>query len=250
MAIKLRLFGMKALVTGAAGGIGEAISRTLVKHGAEVLAIDSSNSGVDSQYKSVPGITGVIVDMLAADAASQVAEAAKSQFGRMDIVVCDGGPRVTTPINDDNDKDLNMVLEGKQRLVSGICSELLPLMKNSPAGRIVILGFLRSVFGRNGTGSFARSTAAIAKLTAQLAIEAAPFGINANYIQPGAIMTPESRRVFKNDKGLRDFCIEQSAAKRLGEPVDIAKVALFLTTDDSVFVSGTGIVVNGGEIAA
>ena len=79
-----------------------------------------------------------------------------------------------------------------------------------------------------------------------MAADTAEFGINANYIQLGAIMTPESRRVFNNDKDLRDYCIKRSAARRLGEPVDIAKVALFLATDDSVFVSGTGIVVDGG----
>ena len=84
----------------------------------------------------------------------------------------------------------------------------------------------------------------------QLATEAGPHGINANYIQPGAVMTPTSRRVFNSDKELRDFCIERSAAKRLGEPIDIAKVALFLASDDSVFVSGTGIVVDGGKAAA
>jgi NAD(P)-dependent dehydrogenase (short-subunit alcohol dehydrogenase family) len=84
-------------------------------------------------------------------------------------------------------------------------------------------------------------------LTARLATEAGQHGINVNYIQPGAIMTPDSRRMFKKDKALRDFCIGYSAAKRLGEPIDIAKVALFLATDDSVFVSGTGIVVDGGR---
>jgi NAD(P)-dependent dehydrogenase (short-subunit alcohol dehydrogenase family) len=112
------------------------------------------------------------------------------------------------------------------------------------------LGFLRSVFGRDGSASFAKSTAAIAQLTAQLASEAGKYGVNANYIQPGAIMTPQSRRVFNADKALRDFCIDRSAAKRLGEPIDVAKVALFLATDDSVFVSGTGIVVDGGDSTA
>ena len=250
MARKLRLFGEKAVVTAAADGIGEAIARTLIKHGAEVLAVDTPNSGVDSQFKSVRGITGMVVDLQAADAASQVADVAKSQFGQMDIVVCDMNPRVNTPINDGDNAELDSVLERKQQLVSGICRQLLPCMKTSPAGRIVILGFVRSVFGRDGSASFAKSTAAIAQLTARLASEAAKYGVNANYIQPGAIMTPASRRVFKSDKAFRDFCIDQSAAKRLGEPIDIAKVALFLATDDSVFVSGTGIVVDGGESVA
>lgn len=249
MAEGLRLFGLKAVVTGASGGIGEAIARTLIKHGADVLAIDAPNSGVDSQFDSVRGIKGHVVDIHAADAATKIAEAASSEFGHVDIVICNVSPRIDGPVGDGNDAELDQLLERKQQLVSGICQQLLPLMKNSPAGRIVILGFGRSIFGRDGAESYAKSTAAIAELTKELAAEAGQYGINANYIQPGAVMTPDSRRIFNNDKDLRDFCIERSAAKRLGEPIDIAKVALFLSTDDSVFVSGTGIVVDGGEAA-
>ena len=250
MADELRLFGLKAVVTGASGGIGEAIARTLIKHGADVLAIDSPNSGVDSQFESVRGIKSMVVDVFNADAASQIAEAASAEFGHVDIAICNVSPRVEAPINDGDDTELNSLLERKQQIVSNICQQLLPLMHNSPAGRIVIVGFVRSIFGRDGALSFAKSTAAIAQLTAELAAEAGQYGINANYIQPGAIMTPGSRRIFSSDKELRDFCIERSAAKRLGEPIDVAKVALFLATDDSVFVSGTGIVVNGGDAAA
>jgi NAD(P)-dependent dehydrogenase (short-subunit alcohol dehydrogenase family) len=244
-----RLFGLRAVIIGASSGIGEAIARTLIKHGADVLAVDAPNSGVDTQFDTLRGIKGTEIDLHAGDAPSQIAEAASSEFGDLDILVINVNPRVDGPIND-GDAALDKLLEQKQQLVSGICKELLPLMQNSPAGRIVILGFVRSIFGRDGSESFAKSTAAIAKLTAGLASEAGPFGINANYIQPGAVMTPESRRIFNADKELRDFCIQQSAAKRLGEPIDIAKVALFLATDDSVFVSGTGIVVDGGEAVA
>ena len=121
-------------------------------------------------------------------------------------------------------------------------------MKSSPAGRIIILGFNRGMFSKDGSGSFAKSQAAIAEVTRRLAAETAQFGINVNYIQPGAIMTPESRRIFNNDKALRDYCISSSAAKRLGEPVDVAKVVLFLASDDAVFGSGTGVAVDGGRV--
>ncbi len=60
-------------------------------------------------------------------------------------------------------------------------------------------------------------------------------------------MTPTSREVFRKNKDLRDYCIANSAARRLGEPVDIAKVVLFLASDDAVFVSGSGIAVDGGR---
>ena len=245
-----RLFGLRAVVAGAASGIGEAVARTLVKHGADVLAVDMPNTGIETQFETLRGVKGLAADLNANDAPSNVAEVAREEFGDLDIVVCNVNPRVDGLISDGDDAALEKLLERKRQLVSAYCRELLPLMKNSPAGRIVIMGFIRSIFGRDGSASFAKSTESIARLTAELASEAGPFGINVNYIQPGAVMTPESRRVFNANKDLRDFCIQKSAAKRLGEPIDIAKVALFLATDDSVFVSGTGIVVDGGEAVA
>lgn len=246
MADALRLFGLRAVVTGAGGGIGEAIVRTLVKHGAEVLAIDSVNSGIETHFKGVRGVRGAPMDLNSADAATKVGEIAATELGVVDIVICNISPRSDGPIRDGDEEALSILLKRKNDLVEGICQQLLPMMKSSPAGRIILLGFNRSVFAKDGTDSYAKSEAAIAELTKRLAAQTAEFGINANYIQLGAIMTPESRRVFNNDKELRDFCIQRSAAKRLGEPVDVAKVALFLATDDSVFVSGTGIMVDGG----
>jgi len=246
MADALRLFGLRAVVTGAGSGIGEAIVRTLVKHGAEVLAIDSANSGIETHFKGVRGVRGTSVDINAADAATKIGELAATELGVVDIVICNLGAQTEGPIAGGDDEALTRIVTRKNDLVEGICQQLLPMMKSSPAGRIIILGFNRSVFAKDGTDSYAKSEAAIAELTRRLAAETAEYGINANYIQLGSIMTPESRRVFNNDKELRDFCIQRSAAKRLGEPVDVAKVALFLATDDSVFVSGTGIVVDGG----
>jgi NAD(P)-dependent dehydrogenase (short-subunit alcohol dehydrogenase family) len=112
------------------------------------------------------------------------------------------------------------------------------------------MGFLRSCFAANGDEANARAERDLADLTRALAAETGEFGITANYIQPGAVMTPESREVFRKDKALRDHCIKSSAASRVGEPVDIAKVALFLASDDAVFVSGTGIAVDGGRTGA
>jgi len=246
MADGKRLFGLRAVVTGADSGVGEAIVRTLVKQGAEVLAVDSANSGIESHFKSVKGVRGATIDLNAGDAATRLGAMAASELGVVDIVVFNLSPHSEGSINDCDSQDLANLLERKNEVIESICEQILPMMKSSPAGRIVILGFNRSVFSVDGSDSYTKSEAALANLTARLAAETASSGINVNYIQLGAIMTPESRRVFKSDKNLRDYCIKRSAAKRLGEPVDIAKVALFLATDDSVFVSGTGIVVDGG----
>ena len=249
MADAKRLFGLKAVVTGASSGIGEAIVRTLIKQGAEVLAIDSLNSGVELHYQSVRGVHTAAVDTNAVDGASKLGNMASEELGVVDIVICNLNPHADGPLAGGDEEALQSLITRKSELVSSMCEQMLPMMKNSPAGRIIILGFNRSSFGKDCVDGYAKSEAAIAELTRNLAADTAEFGINANYIQLGAIMTPDSRRIFNADKDLRDHCIQRSAAKRLGEPVDIAKVALFLATDDSVFVSGTGIVVDGGAAA-
>ena len=108
------------------------------------------------------------------------------------------------------------------------------------------IGFVRSVFAIDGENAYRKSRDALATFVERLAADNGESGISANYIQPGAIMTPESRKVYSASTALRDFCIKRSASRRLGETVDVAKVALFLATDDAGFVSGTGVVVDGG----
>lgn len=250
MADAKRLFGLKAVVTGAGGGIGEAIVRTLIKQGAEVLAVDTLNSGIETQFKTARNVHTAAIDTNAADGATKLGSMASEELGVVDIVVCNVSPHSGGPIAAGDEEGLSSLLTRKSDLVTSICDQMLPMMKNSPAGRIIILGFNRSVFSKECADGYAKSEASIADLTRNLAANVAQFGINANYIQLGAIMTPDSRRIFSSDKDLRDFCIQRSAAKRLGEPVDVAKVALFLATDDSVFVSGTGIIVDGGVSSA
>ena len=129
-----------------------------------------------------------------------------------------------------------------------MCRAALPYLKKSPAGRIVNIGYVRSVFSASAADAAHRAEQNLAAVTRALAAESGRFGITANYVQPGGIMTGSSREVFRKNKDLRDFCIRSSAAGRLGEPVDVAKVVLFLASGDAVFVSGTGIAVDGGHI--
>ena len=243
----LRLYGLNALVLNAADGIGEAISRTLIKHGATVIAADTSNSGVVQHYAAVKGITGLVANLNDPERLSSLVHDAAEQLGGIDILVTDFLLRQEAPLIK-ADERLENVLRLRATLVTTACRAALPYLKNSPAGRIINLGFLRSFFAADGNEASARAEQDLANLTRALAAETGEFGITANYIQPGAVMTPESREVFRKNKGLRDHFIKSSAARRLGEPVDVAKVALFLASDDAVFVSGTGIAVDGGRL--
>jgi len=236
-------------VLNAGSGIGEAIARTLIKHGATVIAADTSNSGVEQHFRSVKGITGIVANLTDPERLRALVEQTVETLGGLDIVVNDFPLRQDAPL-DKADDTLENLLQLRATLTMAVCRAALQHLKSSPAGRIINVGFLRSCFAANGDEANARSERDLANLTRALAAETGEFGITANYIQPGAVMTPESREVFRKDKALRDHCIKSSAASRVGEPVDIAKVALFLASDDAVFVSGTGIAVDGGRTGA
>lgn len=246
MADPLRLYGLKALVINAASGIGEASARTLVKHGATVVAADSVNSGVEQHFKSVKRIDGYSTNLLDSTRMPGLVEEAIERLGGIDILINDFPLQADAPLMDGNDK-LKDLLDIRSALLLSVCRAAMPHLEKSPAGRIINIGFLRSVFATNGEQAFARSEQDLATLTTDLAREIGEFGITANYVQPGAIMTPVSRDAFRKNMELRDFCIANSAARRLGEPVDVAKVVLFLASDDAAFVNGTGVVVDGGR---
>jgi len=247
MADPKRLYGLNALVLNAGGGIGEAVARTLVKHGANVVAVDSPNSGVDQLFQRVKGITGVAAKFADVDQLPTIIETAAERSDGIDIVVLEFPLRQDGPFESANEA-LEKLLKMRALLTMAACRAALPHLRKSPSGRIINMGMLRSCFAANGAEAQARAEQDLANLTRALAAETGEDGITANYIQPGAVMTPASRDVFRKNTALRDHCIQGSAQRRLGDPVDIAKVALFLASDDAVFVNGTGVAVDGGRL--
>jgi NAD(P)-dependent dehydrogenase (short-subunit alcohol dehydrogenase family) len=248
MAEPLRLYGLKAIVTKAGSGIGEAVARTLAKHGATVLAIDSATSPVEQVFRPVKGVEPMVADLGDAAQLATTINGAVEALGGIDILVCNLPLDRRMPIEGPGD-DADTALRQRNELTDTICRSALPHLKKSPCGRIISVGYLRSEFTAAAGAEWRRAETELATMTRNLAQEIGEFGITANYVQPGGIMTPASREAFRRDLALRDYCISNSAARRLGEPVDVAKVVLFLASDDAVFVSGTGIAIDGGLVA-
>jgi 3-oxoacyl-[acyl-carrier protein] reductase len=211
-----------------------------------VLAVDTLNSGVEQHFKRVKDVDGFAANLSDAARMPALLDEALKRLGRIDIVVNDFPWQVEAPLTD-GAAGLKDLLQSRSALIMALCRAALPHLKKSPAGRIINIGFLRSVFAIDGEQASARAEQDMAALTTALATEIGEFGITANFVQPGAIMTPASRDVFRKNMALRDFCIARSAAKRLGEPIDVARVVAFLAGDEAAFVNGTGIVVDGGR---
>ena len=113
------------------------------------MPVDSPNSGIETHFKSVRGVHGKVVDINAPDVATQLEDLASTELGVVDIVICNFSLYGDAPVSDGDDESLNRLIDRKVTLVSDMTTELLPLMKSSPAGRIIVLGFNRSVFGQD-----------------------------------------------------------------------------------------------------
>ena len=241
-----RLLGLKAVVTGANAGIGDAIARVLAQHQASVLAVDMPDSGVVKRFDAVPNITGLECDVAAADAAERVFAAVDDELGGLDILVNNAGVLLRADADATSDADWDAVFATNVTAAFRLCRQALPYLKKSPAGRIINVGSVLSELGESGRAAYAASKHALYGMTKSMASEWGVFGVTVNCLLPGAIMTDLTRDYFRGNKEYRDYWIKKSAARRLGEPLDVARVALFLASDDSVFVSGQGIVVDGG----
>ena len=243
-----RLEGRHAIVTGAADGIGEAITRLFLAEGASVLAVDVAGEKLRAMYKLEPGLTPLVADLAASGATDEVIKTASGLWGGLDVLVNNAGIAPVAPIAETTDELWGRVLEVNLNAMFRLCRAAIPLLQRSKAPRIVNVGSIMSEFAGAGLGAYTASKHAVAGLTKTLATELGPLGIRANYLQPGAIVTGITRDAFAADAGFRDFWTRKSAAGRLGQPIDVARVALFLASDDAEFVNGQGILVDGGAM--
>ena len=133
----LRLYGLNALVLNAADGIGEAIARTLVKHGATVVAADTANSGVEQHFRAVSGVTGQVAKLTDGDSLAKLVEDAAGQLGSLDIVVNDFLLRQDAPLSRVDDK-LKAVLQQRASLIMAACRAALPHLERSEGSIINI----------------------------------------------------------------------------------------------------------------
>jgi 3-oxoacyl-[acyl-carrier protein] reductase len=244
------LNGKTALVTGATGGIGEAIARALHKAGATVAV---SGRKVDKLEALAAELGGDRVKVVACDLAdkAQVAklidEAVKALGGRLDILVNNAG------LTKDN---LFMVMKDEQwdEVIAVNLTSTFMLMRaatrhmlrsKSGYGRIINISSVSGVLGNPGQGNYAASKAGMIGMTKSLAREVANRGITANCIAPGFIKTPMTDVL--NEKQVAEIS-QHIPAQRFGTPEDIAGAALFLASDAAAYMTGQTLHVNGGML--
>jgi len=233
-----RLKGRKALVTGAASGIGAATVARLLADGATVLACDISGEGMAGTFNHVANLADP-------QAIALLAAAAESQLGGLDILVNNAGVCPVGTLEDLTDDQWQFGLDVNLLAPARLAKACLSLLKASSAGRVINTGSILSRYGDAGLGAYASSKHAILGFTRSLAMELGPYGVTVNCVQPGCIVTGMTRGMLENGAAA-EYYREKSALKRLGQPEDIADVIAFLASDDARFITGQGIIADGG----
>lgn len=241
----MRLDGRTAIVTGAASGIGHATAQLFAREGARVLAVDLPGRGLDDVHAGHQNIATLEQDVAAADAAPRIIGAALERFGGLDILMNNAGIGLNALAEVMTTEQWDRTLAVNLRAPFLLCREAIPHLKRSPAGRIINVASVMAEFTDYGLSDYCASKAGLAGMTRTLALELGKFGITANYLMPGAIRTGMTRRSFANEE-IAAVWAKKAALRRLGEPIDLARAALFLASEDGGFVTGQGLAVDGG----
>jgi len=251
------LFGQKALVTGGSTGIGAAICRAFAEAGAAVgINYLSSRENADALVHDIRAYGGEAL-ALKADVASESAvrrmfKRFDQEFGRIDIVVANAGLQNDAPSEDMTLKAWNQVLNvnltgqflcAREAIRYFLAQRASPVSK--AAGKMICMSSVHELIPWAGHVNYATSKGGVRTMMMSLAQEVANRKIRINSIAPGAIKTGINRNAWATPKA-RKKLLELIPYGRIGEPDDVAKVAVWLASDDSDYVTGTTIFVDGG----
>ncbi len=257
----MRLANKKAIVTGAAKGMGAAITTTLAREGADVLLTARDTGALDEVAKEVKGL-GRQAHVIACDVTveSQVeamVRKAKQVFGgRIDILVNVAGVTgpIETPVQDIKVEDFDYVIQANIRGTFLPIKHVVPTMIAQKSGKIVNIGGTSGLRGYPMRTSYSASKWAVRGITRTVALEVGKFNINVNAVCPGIVETPRMEKLCAEKARVRGWTYEQvyeeyvedMALKRVTTPEDVANAVLFMCSEESRNITGQALAVDGG----
>ena len=253
-----RLSDRVALITGATGAIGSAITRVFAREGADVMLTDLSAEAAEPLVGEVTGLGRqtmfAVMDVTSRESVTATVRAAEERFGRIDILVNNAGISIYGPIETITDTDWHKVIDVN---LTGafLCTQIVVEgMKKRRYGRIVNIGSLAgkvggalTPYGQMGSPSYAASKGGMMAMTKNLAKNFGPSGITINALAPGPVWTPMIENV---NPDLLRFLTGLVPMGRLGKPEDVAYAAAFLASDEASWITGHWLDVDGGMLTA
>jgi NAD(P)-dependent dehydrogenase (short-subunit alcohol dehydrogenase family) len=246
------LGGKVAVVTGAARGLGQAIAAAMAAHGASVVLADVDGQACEAAAAELRedggDVLAVSCDVSDPAAVAQLAEIVNGWRGGIDILVCNAGIQGPAgPLAQATDADWDRVFAVNLRGAARLTNHLLPIMARQGGGSVILMSSIAGLRGNRAIGLYGLSKAALAQLARNLAVEWGPQGIRVNAIAPGLIRTPLAHDLLASEEFMARR-LAMTPLRRVGEPHEIAGVAVMLASPAGGFITGQTLVVDGGTL--
>lgn len=247
-----RLAGKIAIVTGAGVGIGQAIARRFATEGAHVWVTDIDGTTAADTAKSIVSnggaATAMQVDVSKGQDVTALMRAIDTAHGKADILVNNAGILVRGEVRNLSDADWTHQREVNIDGVLRLSRDGLPLLRKARGGSIINISSIMANRGLRPLAAYTATKGAVTALTKGLAIEYAPFNVRVNVISPGYIETAITDRLLRLPP-VRKALVDKTPMGRLGVPDDITGAAVFFASDDSLYCTGSDLMVDGGMSA-
>ena len=238
------LTGKTALVTGASGGIGEAVARALHAQGATVVLHGTRAEKLEALQKDLGARAfALAVDLSDRDAVAGLVDAASALAGPISILVNNAGITRDGLLMRMKDDDWDSVLEVNMTASMSLCRAAMRGMMKARTGRIISISSVVGVTGNAGQTNYAASKAGMIGFSKSLAAEVASRGLTVNVVAPGFIETPMTDVL---DESQKSALLTRVPAGRLGHADEIAASVAFLASDEAAYITGATLHVNGG----
>jgi len=251
--------GRVVLLTAAARGIGFACAARLAAEGATVCVTDRDEAALaqaaDAAEAANLEMHGLVVDSSDPGMVAEAVAGVLREHGRIDVLVNNAGGSLHTPyrFEEEADEDWKQVLDLNLMGAVWASKAVLPSMVKNSYGRIVNFGSKAGRFGSLIAGAnYAAAKGAVASMTRQMALEYGPHGITVNCICPGVVMTERTRGLWAQRRTPQERArvLEEIPLRRHCEVEDVAAAVAFLASDDSAFITGVMLDLNGGQAMA
>jgi NAD(P)-dependent dehydrogenase (short-subunit alcohol dehydrogenase family) len=249
------LAGRVALVTGAGSGQGRAASVLFAEHGASIAVVDVDDDGAKETVRLIENARGdaiaVHADVSRRDDCDAMVVATVEHFRRLDVLYNNAAVQMSGRLVDCTEAEWDLTVATNLSAIFWACRAAMPHLRADGGGSIINTASVLGLIGSEGYAAYGAAKAGLVALTRQLATEHGP-AVRANVIAPGSIDTPRFRKVAQqmpDQQGFLDGLLRHIPLERLGTADDIARIALFLASDQSAYTSGAVVPCDGGLAA-
>jgi len=250
----MRLENKIALITGGGTGIGLSCARLFCREGAKVVIFGRRKNRLDNAVGEIgkneigENVLAVPGDITRHEDIKRLVKTTVNAYGRVDILVHSAGVFTGAPLDEMTDNEWNTVLDINLTGVFKLTREVLPHMIRQKSGNIVNISSILGLVASPNTAAYNVSKGALNQFTRSIAVEYGSSGIRSNAICPGLIAT-EMTEELMNDADLMEEWSKNYPIGRFGQPEDVAQACLFLASDESAFITGVVLPVDGGYTA-